>query len=162
MRKPLYRSLFSLGLMGLIASGSHLTVGEFPDDSALRLSWSHIGAKETKSLSPQELADLPIHMRPEDGTVEKHSVPYQLEVEVDEKLLVDEVVKAGGLQADRPLYVFRDFPLSPGPHRVRVSFYPKGTSELDLHYELKQELDFPQGRIVTIGLKRGQKRLVLR
>jgi hypothetical protein len=48
--------------------------------------------------------------------------PYELRVWVDEELVIEELVSGRGARGDRPLYVFEDLPLAPGPHDVRVDF----------------------------------------
>jgi hypothetical protein len=41
---------------------------------------------------------------------------------LDGSTLVDELVTGGGLRRDRPIYVYREFPLTPGPRALSVRF----------------------------------------
>lgn len=49
-------------------------------------------------------------------------LPYRLVVELDGVAAVDEVIHGAGAREDRPLYVSRDLPVQPGPHRLAVTF----------------------------------------
>ncbi|HEX7091319.1 MAG TPA: hypothetical protein VF192_14350 [Longimicrobiales bacterium] len=93
------------------------------DEAVLRLSWRVRGIRvqECRSLTPEELAALPPHMRrPE--VCEGRIAPYRLRVRVDGRVLADTLVHAAGAREDRPVYVFREFRVLPGVHRVDLRF----------------------------------------
>lgn len=93
------------------------------DDAVLRLSWRVRGirVRECRTLTPEELDALPPHMRrPE--VCEGRIAPYRLRVRVDGRVLTDTLVHAAGAREDRPLYVFREFRVVPGVHRVDLLF----------------------------------------
>ena len=93
------------------------------EDAVLRLSWRVRGirVRECRTLTPDELDALPPHMRrPE--VCEGRIAPYRLRVRVDGRVLTDTLVHAAGAREDRPLYVFREFRVMPGVHRVDLRF----------------------------------------
>jgi hypothetical protein len=53
-----------------------------------------------------------------DGT----SATYRLEVRWNDRLIVQQTVRGGGLRHDRPLYVFRNIDLPPGDAAIHVTF----------------------------------------
>jgi hypothetical protein len=89
----------------------------------LRLSWSARPERieGCRLVSDEELEQREEHMR-ERIECDGHFATYALRVESDGRLLDDAVVRGSGLRHDRPLYLLRDFDLSPGSHRVRISF----------------------------------------
>ena len=92
-------------------------------DAVLRLSWRVRGIRvqECRTLTPEELAALPPHMRrPE--VCEGRIAPYRLRLRVDGRVLADTLVHAAGAREDRPVYVFREFRVEPGVHRVELRF----------------------------------------
>jgi hypothetical protein len=63
-----------------------------------------------------------------DEICERRLQPWRLEVTLDGSPVVDDTVRATGAREDRPLYVFRQLPLSPGTHALRAVFTPIGES----------------------------------
>jgi len=96
-------------------------------DAVLRLSWRVRGIRvqECRTLTPEQLEKLPPHMRrPE--VCEGRIAPYRLHVRVDGRVLQDTLVHAAGAREDRPVYVFREFRVAPGVHRVALLFVREG------------------------------------
>jgi hypothetical protein len=89
----------------------------------IRLAWRARGARvrRCRTLTPDELAKLPVHMRQKE-VCERTVLPYRLRVTVDSAAVIDELVYAGGAREDRPLFVFRELSLAPGAHHVTVTF----------------------------------------
>lgn len=92
-------------------------------ESLLRLSWRVDGVtvEACRTLSEEELANLPVHMRnPEAciGTI----APFTLSAVLDGESVVADTVFPGGARGDRPIYVLRDLPLSPGRRTLEVRF----------------------------------------
>jgi hypothetical protein len=105
------------------ASSAPLTVNR-SENAVLRLAW---GARperiETcRELGPEELANVPQHMRQE-RICEGVTAEYRLLV-TDEAgaVKVDRVIRGGGLRQDRRLYVFEETPIPPGPAAFDVRF----------------------------------------
>lgn len=93
------------------------------ESGVLRLSWA--GRPDRievcRAVSESELANLPRHMR-QPVICEGRSAEYRLQVLRDGDTLAAEPVWGGGVRHDRPIYLYREFPLAPGTHRLRVSF----------------------------------------
>ncbi|MBI4501736.1 MAG: hypothetical protein HY700_11305 [Gemmatimonadetes bacterium] len=119
-----------LALCGLVALGwlSRLPYTTQRDSGALvRLAWRTRGerVRECRHRTPEELAKLPPHMR-EDDVCEGRVLPYRLVVKLDDTLEADAMVRASGAREDRPIYVYHEFPLAPGTHRVSIDFERQG------------------------------------
>ena len=92
-------------------------------DAMLRLSWSARPERiETcRTRSREELEREEEHMRQRvecTGTF----ASYTLRVESDQQLVSESVVRGAGFRHDRPIYLLREWLMSSGTHRVRVSF----------------------------------------
>jgi hypothetical protein len=89
----------------------------------VRLAWRARGeqVRDCRRLSPEELQELPLHMRQEE-VCEGRLLPYRLVVALDSVSLVDRLVHGAGAREDRPLYVFQDLIVEPGRHRLSVRF----------------------------------------
>lgn len=116
--------VISAGLLVLIAQASAAPVTYHDGGSSmLRLSWSARPERiETcRTLSAEELEREEEHMRQRvecTGTF----ASYALRVESDQRLVSESVVRGAGFRHDRPIYLLREWPVSSGAHRVRVSF----------------------------------------
>lgn len=113
--------------LAVIASTGVLTryeyVAEPEEAAALRLAWrARVPlVAECRRLTPEEQAELPIHMRREE-VCEGEVASYRLEVMVDGDIRHRATVAGAGARGDRPLYVFETVPLTPGRHDVRIVF----------------------------------------
>ena len=92
-------------------------------DAMLRLSWSARPERiETcRTRSREELEREEEHMRQRvecTGTF----ASYTLRVESDQRLVSESVIRGAGFRHDRPIYLLREWTVSSGAHRVRVSF----------------------------------------
>lgn len=93
------------------------------DEALLRLSWRMRAerAGECRRPTEEELEALPPHMRNPDACVGPVR-PFRLHVRLDGRTVLDERIRPAGARGDRPVYVFRQVPLEPGEHRVRIAF----------------------------------------
>ena len=93
------------------------------DDAVLRLAWGVRPERiETcRDLSPDELSNLPQHMRQE-RVCEGVTAEYRLVVDGEDGARVNRVVRGGGLRQDRRLYVFEELPVPAGPAAFDVRF----------------------------------------
>jgi hypothetical protein len=116
-------SIASAVLLVLMARASAAPVAYHDGGNAmLRLSWSARPERiETcRTLSAEEVEREEEHMRQRvecTGTF----ASYTLRVESDQRLVSESVVHGAGLRRDRPMYLLREWPVSSGAHRVRVS-----------------------------------------
>jgi hypothetical protein len=107
-----------------IAALSRVPYAAADDDHALlRLSWRTPGQhiEECRRLSAEEIARQPVHMRREE-ICERRFLPYRLRVRLDERTVIDELVRPAGTREDRPLFVHRQLPLQPGSYRLEVAW----------------------------------------
>jgi hypothetical protein len=104
------------------ASNAPLTAHR-SSDSILRLAWSARPERveDCRQRSPEELAQLPQHMR-QPIVCEGTTAEYRLQVWIDGRLVADRVVHGGGLRRDRRLYVFEEVALPPGEAAIDVRF----------------------------------------
>jgi len=93
------------------------------DAGLLRLSWS--GQPERveacRAVPEEELEKLPPHMR-QPVICEGRSAEYHLTVIRDGDTLARGPVWGGGVRHDRPIYLYREFPIDPGAHTLAFRF----------------------------------------
>ncbi|MBL8395411.1 MAG: hypothetical protein JNK99_11805 [Candidatus Accumulibacter sp.] len=93
---------------------------QIPDDVALiKLSISHLGERECRKRSPEELAKMPPNMRaPMDCPRERSDI--RLEVDLDGQPVFHTVMHPTGLYKDGVSTVYKRFEVKAGDHRVTV------------------------------------------
>jgi hypothetical protein len=93
------------------------------DEARIRLSWRTVSepVEACREPTPEELAALPQHMRMEQVCERRHA-PFRLIVRLDGTTVRDALHEPSGAAGDRPLYVFEEIAVSPGPHRIEVEF----------------------------------------
>jgi len=122
------RRLFGIGAAGgltlAIGALSNTSVPVGTSDSAMvRLAWRATPARirHCRTLTPEELAQIPAHMRRTEECTET-TLPYRLTLRLDSAPPVVLSIHAGGAREDRPMYVFHESRLAPGPRTVSVRF----------------------------------------
>lgn len=92
-------------------------------EAVLRLAWSARPQRLETCRQPGEgeLAGLPAHMR-QQIVCEGSTAQYRLTVRYGGTLLVDRIVRGGGLRRDRRLYVFHEIAVPAGDGLVEVRF----------------------------------------
>jgi hypothetical protein len=160
----------SVAAMGIVTRA-----GPHPGDAdaELRLAWRTPVPRvvECRTLTAEELAELPVHMRQAE-ICEPERVAYRLEVRVDGELRRAATVAASGARGDRPIYVFETLPLEAGARRLRVVFERadgrgSGDSAVDetgapYRLVLDRRLDVGVRDVVLVTYDRGDGTLVLR
>jgi hypothetical protein len=91
--------------------------------AVLRLAWSAAPERieDCRQRSEEELAKVPQHMR-QAIVCEGSTASYRMLVRIDGALVVDRVVRGGGLRHDRRLYVLEEVAVEPGEVTVDVRF----------------------------------------
>ncbi|MDP3910215.1 MAG: hypothetical protein Q8Q14_07465 [Gemmatimonadales bacterium] len=126
-----------LGILLLAVAGVSLAIlseapyaATPPNRALIRLSWRAYSeqVQACRRLTPEELERLPIHMRQEE-VCERTILPYRLLVSIDGTAVTNILVRSGGAREDRPLYVFHELPVAPGPHRLTIRFEREGEGE---------------------------------
>lgn len=161
-------ALACLAAAGLLVAGSQLRWQSHPTDEALvRLSWraSSRPVEECRTASAEELAALPVHMRRETICERRHA-PFRLHVRLDGKPERDVVIEPAGATGDRPLYVFEELPVPPGPHRLSVTFEEERAGERAATQagalRLDASIEIAPDEIALITLDASGERLVVR
>lgn len=139
-------TLIGLALLG----GIQQQPWRHPSSTArLRLSWRTNG-QEIKIPRLQD-PNLPAHMRlPEGQAFDIKIRPYRLILRVDGQTLLERRVEAAGIRHDRPLSVFEELAIPPGPHDLEVHFFPDDLSQDDQPFRARWT--FGPGRVRLIGL----------
>lgn len=91
-----------------------------PDDAALiKLSMSHLGGRECRKRTPEELENMPRNMRaPLDCP--RHRSDIKLEVDLDGQPLFSTIMQPTGLSKDGVSTVYKRFQLKAGSYRLSV------------------------------------------
>ena len=111
-------------MMALLAWASTvpLTVHD-SRDAVVRLAWSARPERveRCRQQSEEELARLPRHMR-QPVVCEGVAAEYRLTVRRERTVVVERIVRGGGLRQDRRLYVFQEVPVPAGESSIEVVF----------------------------------------
>ena len=167
------------------ASNAPLTAHRSPD-SILRLAWSARPERveDCRQRSPEELAQLPQHMR-QPIVCEGTTAEYRLQVRIDGRLVADRVVHGGGLRRDRRLYVFEEVALPPGEAAIAVGFdriqtgqgatagaghaphpaqqpTPAQRGEVPAHLSVEQRLRFASREVILVTYDSDRRELIIR
>ena len=96
------------------------TYKQIPDDvSLVKLSMSHLGGRECRKRTPEELAKLPPNMRaPLDCPRGRSDI--KLRVELDDKPFYETVMHPTGLSKDGISTVYKRFELKSGSYKLAV------------------------------------------
>ncbi|HEY6110856.1 MAG TPA: hypothetical protein VIV56_18285 [Gemmatimonadales bacterium] len=149
-------TLGAAGVLALIRLGSFTPYTAERDVGAIvRFAWRARGERvnECRRRTPDELAKLPPHMRQEE-VCEGRVLPYRLAVTLDGAAAVNQLIHGAGAKEDRPLYVFQDLVVSPGSHRVAVSFTREGAAPADTAGALATPARLTLDTTLTLGARR--------
>jgi hypothetical protein len=150
----------------LLVAGSQLPWRPYAEGTALvRLSWRSASepVQECRVATAEELAALPPHMRREKICERRHT-PFRLEARVDGQPVRELVIEPAGASGDRPLYVFEELPVSPGAHRLTVSFEEQRAGRADSPpraLRLEAALELAPREIALVTLDASGERLAL-
>ncbi len=109
-----------------VVAGSQVPwVASASDEAIVRLSWRAVlpTVEDCRPPTDEDLRGIPPHMRPAE-VCSGSPVPFRLEFTLDGQRLIDERVAGSGARGDRPMYVFEEFSVEPGVHRVDLTFAP--------------------------------------
>ncbi len=153
-----FAAALALAALAAVGALSQLPyTAERATHAVIRLAWRARGERveECRRLTPEELARIPAHMRREEECVGR-LLPYRLQVTLDGSRAVDQLVQAAGARHDRPLFVFRELPVSPGQHALAVTFTHEGTLPAGARAEEEAErpLRLVLDTIVTLTARR--------
>lgn len=127
-----------------------------PGAAHLRISFKHVTAPLSggTTLSAEELAKLPAHMRPRDGAraASGRRGDARLTVELDGQPVLAKTYRPTGLRHDGPVHAYEEVRVRPGRHRLTVAL--AGDAAGDRHV-LTREVDVPPGRAPLVELVSG-------
>lgn len=142
-----------------------------PDHALLRLDWRLRGDEAGDCLRPrpEDLEKLPVHMRNPDACLGALP-PYRLRLWVDGAVVLDEQVRGGGVREDRPLTVYRDVRVAPGPRRLRAEFVrdapvlapADGTPRPATVLRVETDVRLEAGRVLLVVRRQDTGELVVR
>lgn len=147
------RILGGAALTALLVVCSQLPYAPDSRQSALlRLSWRAVGERveECRRPGPEELAALPRHMRRAE-ICEGRLAPFRLSVALDGEPVYVGLIHASGAREDRPTYVYRQFDVEPGTHRLSVEFATdhEGSERVPLRLDTQVTLAPRQVLLIT-------------
>jgi hypothetical protein len=121
------------------------------DAARLRLSLRHVTAfaEQGAALSPDELAKLPPHMRPTDGTTRttRRRADALLSLSVDGRTIVERRYRPTGYRNDGPVHAYDEVDLPAGTHDVRVTLVEATGGHADAPaYTFDQRITIPARR----------------
>jgi hypothetical protein len=175
MRHRILGIIVACACVAAIVRASSVHVRAHPSsDSELRLAWSARPERveDCRQRSEEELARLPQHMR-QALACEGTTAAYRLQVSVEGKLIVDRVVRGGGMRHDRRLYVLEEVPISPGDRGIQVRFdrigaagpsTPAAAAHLEsvpAHLDLEQRITFHAREVVLVTYSSDMRDLVV-
>lgn len=153
------------GVIGVVGAASVLAfirVASFAPYTAerdvgaiVRFAWRARGerVRECRHRTPEELEKLPPHMRQEE-VCEGRVLPYRLAVDLDGVATVNQLIHGAGAREDRPLYVFQELVVTPGSHRIAVTFTREGSAPADTSGVLATPARLTLDTTVTLGSRR--------
>jgi hypothetical protein len=115
--------VLAIGATVGLTRASSVSLGPTGEHAVLRLAWTARPERieECRQQSEEELAKLPAHMR-QSMACAGTTATYRLDVRWNDRLVLQQTVRGGGLRHDRPLYLFRDIDVPPGDASIRVRF----------------------------------------
>lgn len=121
--QKLATAFVTTALVAITAGLSQVPMSSADGDALVRLSWrtEPIRVEECRTLTQEELAEVPAHMRRTEECT-GYFVDYEITLEIDDLEPMIDTIAPSGLRRDRPIYVLRDRPVPPGRHSVEVSF----------------------------------------
>lgn len=148
----------ALGLLLGVQTLAHLPLGTPPEGAAIRLAVRTSAGKLEicRDVPPEELAQLPIHMR-QPRICEVQPVAYRLTLSVDGAPVRNLHAERRGMRSDRALVIDDLVPIAAGRRELVVTLDPEvppGTPEQDAaalpRGELRQTIELPAGRIALV------------
>jgi hypothetical protein len=167
-----------VGLAALVALLMTVAIGalsqvpyraESAGQAWIRLSW-RVNApwiEECRTLTAEEEAELPIHMR-RDEVCEKTGIPYTLRIVLNGEGVEETLIRGAGTRGDRPIYVYRELRVKPGHHQMEISLTPEVGGEASAGdapvetLELAEDLALADGDVALITRSEAGKLVVRR
>jgi hypothetical protein len=167
-----------VGLAALVALLMTVAIGalsqvpyraESAGQAWIRLSWrvSAPRIEECRTLTTEELAELPVHMR-RDEVCERTGIPYRLRIVLNGEGVEETMIRGAGTRGDQPIYVYRELRVEPGRQRMEISLTPEAGGDASAGdaavetLELVEDLDLADGDVALITRSEDGKLVVRR
>ena len=162
--RALAAAVVTVGALLAVGWLSRVPVGAGPaseDDAVIRLAWrlrAESEATDCRRPTPEELAELPAHMRNPDACMGA-GLAFHLAVSVDGREVVSDTLEPAGARGDRPVFVLREIPVPAGEHALAVTFRPLGDGAADAH-TLQRSVRLEPRRVLLVTWDADAGRLV--
>lgn len=122
---------------------------QIPDDGALiKLSMSHLGGRECRQRTPEELTKLPPNMRAPMECPRGRS-DIKLEMTLDGKPLFETTMQPTGLSRDGVATVYKRFEVKAGTYRLGVRMNDNLTRP-GFNYEKEADVTLRPGQVLVV------------
>jgi hypothetical protein len=153
---------FAIALAGTVALAGASTVrmtAHASQDSVLRLAWTARPERveDCRPQSEEALAKLPPHMR-QAVICEGTTASYRLVVRREGAVILDQIVRGGGLRHDRSLYVFRDVPVPAGTSAISVQFDRVDATTTESGAQPRSEATLPGSGVAGMAIDPARRR----
>lgn len=125
------------------------------DETLIKVSFRHAGQHigECRDRTPEEIAKLPVYQRKggADKVCPRERADLLLELEMDGKQLLHEVLRPTGLAHSGNANIYRRIPVKAGVHTLKARL--KDRPGDDFNYVKEETLTLAAGRILVIDFK---------
>ena len=133
-----------------------------PDESMITLSLSHAGelVEECRRMSQEEMAELPPNMRLPVECPRERS-PVSIEILMDDKPIINEVVDPPGLYKDQGVDIYRSIKVPAGDYRLEVRMNDSVRAE-GLTHRHEQSVSLVPAQLLVIQFHGSTNEFVIR
>lgn len=123
------------------------------DRAQIKLSFVHGAARqqECRRLTPQEIAKLPASER-RPNTCSRERVAVRVQLDVDDRIVLDEILHPTGLSGDGPARIYRKFTVPSGGHLITAKLRDSRGSD-GFNYETRRDVILTPGQSLAIDFK---------
>jgi hypothetical protein len=124
-----------------------------PDETLIKLSFRHAGQikGECHERTPEELAELPAYQRKGTMDCPRERADVVVELEMDGKLLLHEVLRPTGWAHSSNANIYRRIPVKAGRHTLKASLRDHDGD--DFNYVHEETVNLAPARIMVIDFK---------
>ncbi len=131
-----------------------------PGAALLKVAFKHVAAVEAEGeeLSPEELAKLPRHMRPQRGERARTGKRRDaiLRIALDGRRVLEKTYRPGGLRHDGPTFAYEELPLAVGRRRLAATLW-EGRADAGereepeaVRWRLEREVEVRPGQVFLV------------
>ena len=147
--------LFGLFAWGLATFSAFPWLASAPDAALLKVTFQHVAAVEQagRTLSAEELAKLPRHMRPQGGVqaATGRRASTRLALSLDGRALLARRYRPGGFREDGPTFAYEELAMPLGAHRLQATLQD-GDEATGRRWQLDQAVVIRPGQVLRLEL----------